>query len=422
MKCSIDDTMTVNEGLISYKINDMRVIGYMCYFCGVRKYSHNDPETGLHVTDSIGFLGRFHLDSLGFGQTVQYHLKLVRETKSLDRMATYAAGNDTVIAMIGIVDEPASQSCVAVARFDYPGSWRYIVKYAMGAEVFTDIASTNQTTVIASYYRNIMGKDYFFLRVNANSSLVGGGYSGLDARNKYVISSFPVTDTLYEIIRPDCTAVRLTAAPWDVVYAAFACRKNGLFPTYPTAVCSIRFPDKTMANMQIVKNAYTHPHTLVDMRYIYKNYGEETGAMVALLHNTDGPYRTVVEYPNSTIYTYGLTRVAPVRQLVDNQMHSLSVYNGNNIRFGGIWSSTMRHPTYLQETQPQLKEKDKCMYVSETDILLPNGTVQPLTSEVPLTIKDYNEKDLFWDKKNTTKTEVTIDNTCLKRDEESTIE
>ena len=121
MKCSIDDTMTVNEGLISYKINDMRVIGYMCYFCGVRKYSHNDPETGLHVTDSIGFLGRFHLDSLGFGQTVQYHLKLVRETKSLDRMATYAAGNDTVIAMIGIVDEPASQSCVAVARFDYPG-------------------------------------------------------------------------------------------------------------------------------------------------------------------------------------------------------------------------------------------------------------------------------------------------------------
>ncbi|MBR3413164.1 MAG: hypothetical protein IKG81_10810 [Bacteroidales bacterium] len=417
-KFEINDSMDMTGSCISYKINDMRVIGNMCYFCGVRWDLHEDPESGAYVTDSTGVLGRFPLDPLGFGQSVKFHLKLIRETKSLDRMATYAQDRDTVIAMIGIVDEPASQSCLAVARVDNSNQWKYIVKYTNNnpsEEVFTDIAITNLTTYIAAHYRSNTDKYYIHIRMNDNASLSGGSYSRFDTMNSYLLASYSLSDTLYELIRPDYSAVQLCSTPWDVVCVAFPCLKRSPTLTYPTAVCNIRTVGKVMANMQIVKYAHSNPHTLVDMDYIYQTTGGALGSMIALLHNTSGSYKTVVEYPSGTIY---YNTWAPVHRLVDNQMQSISVYNGDDIRLGGIWSSSSQNLTYLQEEQPTLNEKNQCIDVSQTEILPVEGALQPTALERTLHFKTTYELDFEWGKKSTPTIAVDVENVCIQRSEE----
>lgn len=419
-KFEINDSMDMTGSCISYKINDMRVIGNMCYFCGVRWDLHEDPESGAYVTDSTGVLGRFPLDPLGFGQSVKFHLKLIRETKSLDRMATYAQDRDTVIAMIGIVDEPASQSCLAVARVDNSNPWKYIVKYTNNnpsEEVFTDIATTPLTTYIASHHRDITDKYYIHIRMNDNASLSGGSYLRFDTLNNYLHPSFSVSETTqYELIRPDFSAVQLCSTPWDVVYAAFSCLKKSPTPTYPTAVCTIRTIDKVMANVQIVKNAHSNAHTLVDMDYIYQATGGALGSMTALLHNTPGPYKTVLEYPSGILSSPGT--LVPVHRLVDNQMQSISVYNGDDIRLGGIWSSSSQNLTYLQEEQPTLNEKNQCIDVSQTEILPVEGALQPTALERTLHFKTTYELDFEWGKKSTPTIAVDVENVCIQRSEE----
>ena len=93
-----------------------------------------------------------------------------------------------------------------------------------------------------------------------------------------------------------------------------------------------------MSDMQVVKKCYYDPHSLIDICYQYHTYYDESSSTVALLHRADDPYKTAVEYPKTFVSTYLGSSLIQIQQLQDNLMQSLSIYNGNNIRLGGVWS------------------------------------------------------------------------------------
>ena len=410
----IPDTTFMN-GYVSYTVKDMRVVDDMCYFCGVRIHEH--IEGSVSVTDSVGVLGRFSLSPSGFAQQVKYDLKLIRETKSLDRMAAFADYSDTVVAMIGIVNNPASESCLAVARINSTAQWDYYVEYTDNSvveEVFTDIAVDPKSVTIASYHKNAEGKSHFNLRISDNYDVQHDTYSYFDILNRYTPILMSMPNPCYTLVRPDYAAVRLCTPPNEsIVYAAFACYANNLPPVYPTGMCEIETVSKILLSAQIVQNTYTTPHTLVDVAYLDASMASGSPATVALLHQTDGLYKTVVEYPYADISNYGPSPTALVQQKGDELLSSVYAHDRDDVRFGGVLDYAIRKLTYLQEVLPPITSKDMCMYNSDANIMASNDLQAPDAYPSPLLHKTEEMKPLNWAHKAAAPVEVGAENPCI---------
>lgn len=422
LELSINDTLMVGNNSISYKINDMRVIGDMCYFCGVRMYTHGelDPETGAQIVDSIGILGRFYLNPSGSGLTGKFDLKHFPETKRIDRMTIYGRnipgfGNDTVVAMIGIMQNFGSPSCLIVAKLKVTPVWEYIVRYADNYsgmdEIFTDITSNMNKIVIASYIRGVGEENYFYLRTAERDSVRINNFGQFDTRYKYDL--LQLSDSCFSLVRPDNAIVRLCTVPWaKKLYASFACNMNSTHSLYPTALCEITTDNMDMIGVQVVRKTYITPYTLIDMKYLYKVYNDENDATVALLHNTNEIYKTVVEYPQALTSNCSTYYKMLVQQLVDSKMLSLSAYNGNDIRFGGVYGETPTKLTYLQELQPLLFSKSLCMENNDADVFATQKNVIPEPENRPLVCKQQEMNSLVWGKKSAGVTAINAVNTC----------
>lgn len=419
---SINDTILVGNRHIRTIVNDMRVIGDMCYFCGYRVYVHNeyDPATGATIIDSIGILGRFRLDPSGIFMPVSYDIKFIHGTKSLDRMATHTNSGDTLIAMTGIVDTPystTSASCLTVARVRHtndPDQWGYNVVYVDNApeEVFTDIAVDTRYVVVASYLR-LGGEKYsFYLRsAKRDDVLIDDDYAGFNKRYHYSLS-----DSCIRIARPDNADVRLSAVPWDKkVYAAFACSMNACDSNAcNTALCEITTNNMRMNDIQVVQRLYSTPHTLMDTKYLYKTYGDASGAFVALLHQPDGIFGTVVEYPCALTSSYsGTVPMALIQRMSDYKMFSMSALDGsvNDVRFGGIKQSSL-YLTYLQEVLPTLSSGNQCMQNNETDVMVIDGWQDPVYVNNNLLLIRSSAIPLGWDVKPVSTGAINVDNVC----------
>lgn len=418
---SINDTILVGNRHIRTIVNDMRVIGDMCYFCGYRVYVHNeyDPATGATIIDSIGILGRFRLDPSGIFMPVSYDIKFIRETKFLDRMATYTSYGDTLIAMTGIVDTPyssSSASCLAIARVRHttdPDSWKYNVAYVGNApeEVFTDIAIDTRYVVVASY-RRLGGEKYsFYLRsAKRDDVLIDDDYTGFNKRYHYNL------DSCIRIARPNNADIRLSAVPWDKkVYAAFACSMNACDSNAcNTALCEITTNNMRMNDIQVVQRLYSTPHTLMDTKYLYKTYGDASGAFVALLHQPDGIFGTVVEYPCALTSSYsGTVPMALIQRMSDYKMFSMSALDGsvNDVRFGGKKQSSL-YLTYLQEVLPTLSSGNQCMQNNETDVMVIDGWQDPVYVNNNLLLIRSSAIPLGWDVKPVSTGAINVDNVC----------
>ena len=415
---TIPDTGTVGGNVISYWINDMRVVGNMCYFCGVREYTYRelDPVTGGLVVDSVGVLGRFPLDPSGtFPSPLTYNIKLVRETKCLNRMATYVYGMDTVIAMVGVVANPASQSCLTVARITFLHPWEYHVRYTNSTprEVFTDIAVDSAMMTVASYHRDAGGKNYFCLRFSKNESVqMHDNYSEFNTLYKYYTNLF---GTCNSIVRPDYADVRLGAVPWTrKVYAGFACSVFSCQEVpCQTALCEINTEDKQMNSAQVVLNMYKDAHTLVDMKYLYRTFRDETDAQVALLHLTEDLYNTVVEDPYALTSSYGSDLRTLVQSHVESQMHSISAFNNsvNDIRFGGVWKPSLMNLTYMREELSAMHGSDLCMQNREAYVMT-YGSKTPESENQALPSLFDGMRVLGWATKSVSSTLVDATNVC----------
>ena len=415
----IYDTNTAANNTISYAVNDMRVVGDMCYFCGIRVYTHGepDPETGGVLKDSVGILGRFPLNPSGFGGSVKFDLKHFHETKCLSRMATYVYGTDTLLAIIGIVNQPTSQSCLTVARVNGLNSWQYNVLYSNVSatmDVFTDIAIDAQMTTIASYQKANGGRDHFCLRSSRNFMLDFDTYTDLDNLYKYSVSPLTTNDTCVRLVRPEYADVRLSAVPWEKkVYAAFMTSEDSC-PTSPyrTAMCEIQTSDMLINNAQVVQRLYRDSHSLVDMKYLYRTFGTEVGASVALLHLADDNYNTIVEYPNALVSSYsGVVPKVLVQMHGKNRMSSVSAYGGN-VRFGGVWEVSAPVLTCLQEDLPSVYSNSQCMVNCDADIMTVGGPQGPQTLYSQLQRLYFDMSDLEWDTKTSSTTTVTVTNVC----------
>ena len=396
----IQDTIAPN-GMVIHRINDMRVVGDMCYFCGARVLLTNeyDPFTGQVVADSTGIIGRFRLNPSGFGQMANYDLKFISETKSLDRLAAFANNSDTVLAMIGIVNSPNSESCLTVASINGSHSWAYSVGYVNNSavkEVFTDIAVDLKNVTVASYHKNSAGENYFNLRIANNSNIQNDMYTDFDMLNKYYPTSLLLPNPCYSLVRPNYAAVQLCATPNDSkVYAAYACSVNNTFAAYPTAMCEIETTSKQLQSAQVVQKSYPSAHTLLDMEYIDSPSGTGKPASVALLHRSNGMFQTIVEYPYANMSSYAYY-VAPVQEMADNVISSVSAYNGDDIRFGGYWSPSSYKLTYIRELLPGLTEKERCVQNSDAEILTTNGPLVPVDEMSPLLPKTYEIMPFNW--------------------------
>ena len=418
----ITDTLNMAGDYIRYTVNDMRVVGDMCYFCGNREctYGEPDPWTGGLVIDSIGILGRFRLDPSGFGASLKFELKHMHGTKSLNRMATYTYYQDTVLAMIGVVDMPSSQSCVAVARERGSGSWGYTVLYPEVSDtmdIFTDIAVDTGMTTIASYRKNDAGKNHFCLRSSRNFMIQFDSYTDFDSLFLYRMDLLATNDSCINIVRPNNTDVRLSAVPWDKkVYAAFMCT-SGACPTnrFRTAMCEVQTTDMILNNTQIVQRLYTKPDVLADTRFLFKTHGDTNTASVALLHSTNDYYNTVVEYPNASITSYNNADVPKVlvQLLENNKVYSVSAYKGKDIRFGGEWSTSSSVITYLQELLPTVYNNSMCMKNGDSDILPIRCSQKPIRRKHALMWMYYPLEILKWDVKPTVSSAVETEQNCI---------
>ena len=410
----IPDTTFV-DGALGYTIKDMRVVGDMCYFCGMRVRDHFDGSS--FVTDSVGVLGRFRLPPLGFDKLVKYDLKLIDETKSLDRMAAFAGNSDTVLAMIGIVNNPASESCLTVARVNYAGQWDYYVEYTDNSvveEVFTDIAVDHDNVTIASYHRNTEGRNHFNLRISSNYDVRHDTYSYFDILNEYTPTSISMESSCYTLARPDYAAVRLCAEPNESkVHAAFACYTDNTLPVYPTAMCEIETVSKVLLSAQIVQKTYLTAHTLVDMAYIETSLVSGGPAAVALLHQTDGMYKTVVEYPYANIGSYGSYPQALMQQKTDEMLGSVCAHDRDDVRFGGVLNSATTRLTYLQEMLPPITSTDKCMHNSEVAIKKNVTNEVPMKIPCPLLSRTDGMQKLNWAHKTEVRKDVDANNPCI---------
>lgn len=413
----ITDTITAT-GTVSYRINDVCVVGDMCYFCGVRRfiYTEPDPVSGAELGDSVGILGRFYLDPAGFGSSVKYNIRYVSQTKSLDRMVAYFSNNDTVLAMIGVVNNSTSESCLMVARrrVTFLEQWKYIVRCASTTEVFTDIAVDAGIITISSYQRSTNGKYHFNLRKAVKLEM----FSSTSLSSKFdSLYTYDLDNTCAKLIRPDNTDVLLSAVPWNMkTYAAFACSMNFCEDSpCQTAMCEIETENMVMNIIQIVQKMYSSPHTLKDTKYLYKSSGDESSASVALLHLTDDSYKTVVEYPYALPSSYtGTVPRALVQQLENNVMRSISSYGGNDVRFGGQWGfPTTSIPTYLQEILPSIGDGDMCMQNNESEVLIIDHAEMPVRDNVSLADKTESLVDLVWGTKVVYPKVINVDNTCI---------
>lgn len=412
---AIVDTVSYVNAVTSYFVNDMRVVGDMCYFCGMRIRDHF--EGSLAVTDSVGVLGRFRLPPSGFAQTVKYDLKLIDETKSLDRMAAFEDSPDTVLAMIGIVDNPASESCLTVARVNSAGQWDYYVEYTDNSvveEVFTDIAVDPKNVTIASYHKNAEGMDHFNLRISDNTSVQNDTYSYFDILNQYTPILMAIPNSCYSLARPGFAAVRLCAQPNEsIVYAAFACYANSMMRAYPTGMCEIETVSKILLSAQIVQKPYITPHTLVDVAYLDASMAFGRPATVALLHQTDGLYKSVVEYPFADISNYGPTPTALVQQKGTELLSSVCAHDIDDVRFGGVLDFTSKKLTYLQELLPTIMTASMCMIHTEVNIMKSNDSQAPVTYDSPLLPRTVSMQKIDWGHKTAVPDGVSAENPCF---------
>ena len=336
-------------------------------------------------------------------------------------MAVDTSRHDTLLVMTGIVNTPystTSASCLAVARVrhtSYPEPWEYNVAYAGNApeEVFTDLILDTRYTVIASYRKVPGDKYYFYLRTAKSTDILfDDDYVGFNNRYKY---SLP--DSCIKITRPDNAEIRLSAVPWDKkVYASFMCSTNLCNDSLCyTAMCEIATNSMDMKNIQVIQRLFSSPHMLVDTKYLYKTYGNDLTAFVALLHQPDGAFGTVVEYPCALTGSYPyMVRTALVQRLTDYKLSSVSALDGSvsDVRFGGIRKSSPVL-TYFQEILPSLYDNSLCMQNSEADVLVIRDLKLPEGDPNALILIYDDMKALEWATKPTTTLTISVDNICI---------
>lgn len=404
---NIPDT-TYQDAITCYMVNDMQVIGESCYFCGCR--THSTIVNNMVVTDSVGFIGRLHLNDWecsGPANNIKYQLRLVSETKTLERLAAKELGGDTILAMTGIANLFNSISCLVVAKRTYLStSWRYDIWMTNDSpETFTDIVIDVKNIVLASRRNGQAESTKFYLRsAGLNAVIYSEDYSNFDNRNKFNTQTASLectTQGLSVDLAHDMDAqIRLCAIPWEtVVHVAYECHSSSslLQETYSTALGRIETSTSpmTMDNIQVTAGQYDYPGTFIDMKYIYNNANNYYLNAVAILHVSDDEPKSIIEYPYSLLSDYGGLYSAFKQTSSIHLFNSMSVFNGKDIRFGGRFKSAALNLVHLITERQYLLTKEWCLSHSDIEVCTSNDTLTAGIENSPLIQYGLNLPDFF---------------------------
>ena len=148
------------DTLYRLNVNDMRIEGDSCYFCGnvVRVGPPQMTPQGNTIwpeRDPVGFVGFFSVPELISGR-VNLRYKLFYEVYDLTRLAVYSYHQNLVRRMVAAIGTLADQTtpCVLEITRHSDGSWRKSLGYPNSEnEVFSDILYNPKKLVVASYRR-----------------------------------------------------------------------------------------------------------------------------------------------------------------------------------------------------------------------------------------------------------------------------
>ena len=154
------------NGSIKYSVNDMKVAGDCCFFCGEMTIptDHYILPPILDRTasfDKKGYIACLYLDSIEdpYNPNVRCRFCLIDNTIEMTKMAIYSYSSDTAIAMIGKYDNSDRTSCL-VSVVGIGSSWQNSVYYFTDTtETLTDITITDKSLVTASRFG---GENYTF--------------------------------------------------------------------------------------------------------------------------------------------------------------------------------------------------------------------------------------------------------------------
>ena len=145
-------------GQISYTVNDMKIFGNCCFFCGKMNVP-TEPDIPPVIDRSLfttekGYLACLYLDSIEDpnNPNIRCRFSYIENTHEMNKMAIFPNISDTAIALIGRYDTTDPTSCL-VKVIGNASSWRYrIYFFPDTTETLTDIAITDKSLVTASRF------------------------------------------------------------------------------------------------------------------------------------------------------------------------------------------------------------------------------------------------------------------------------
>jgi len=154
-------TITNLYGNAKYTVNDMRIIGKRCFFCGKLAmpigHEYEEPQLPpreLLYQDYVGFIAMVDLDSIEYfpsaNMKVQY--SLIDKTSDIRKLAILASASDTMIGMIGIANNVGKPSCLVTMRGGGNTWSNNVYAFPDCSEILTDIAIGDKSLITASLF------------------------------------------------------------------------------------------------------------------------------------------------------------------------------------------------------------------------------------------------------------------------------
>lgn len=142
-------------GTIRYRINDMKLIGNKCFYCGI-KYT---PVGEEHIAsgdrniiyDSIGFVG--WIDTRITYIFSDFYTVDVKNTADLRRLAIKQTPNDTLVAIIGTSSD-SHLPCLVTLLKNGASDYYQIHKIINPSEQLMDVVFTEEMLVTVSKFLN----------------------------------------------------------------------------------------------------------------------------------------------------------------------------------------------------------------------------------------------------------------------------
>ena len=336
-------------GGITYTINDIVIIGEMCYFCGKKKfengYQYDLNNNIIIMYDSVGFVGRFSLSNVtpSSGASLKYSMRTIAGTLDIKQMDKYTSVNrqDTLLGMTGVANDASKTSCLIFMK-GAGSAWQSHVRLASSTtETFTDVIFTDKRIVAVSRKQGETMK--FYLRSAITEDVFDNQlYSDLDDMNEFFTGGMHVwfsSDT--PTWHYDNVQMRLCSIPEsDEFYVAH----ESFFPipTYGVTKNNISLYKMDAQNAQYQMNRIDMPTaqfvegdisdtgTFADMAFL--NYNNSTSTL--LLHQTTNSTATY----KSILQVASWSNIGTITNLVNssNSFKSIDVRENRYIYASGI--------------------------------------------------------------------------------------